>query len=537
MRSYPFVRRTLPCMAVLLAMAVLPIPVHAGIVEKLMATASKVLTPKNNQQDFSIEKHFIGEVINEAKTAGGYSSNNLRNGSSARAEKVALVQTETHTEIIPEYTEKGLTFLFRYDETALKNPHLLVKDLALISMITTKTKIFGNNSSIFEGFINPTIWRQVESPHAIAELLTNVHQGSPTARARWNALQSRLIHAVSIKPFYIEKMNLSSNVIQDIQASLDSQTEKLDIEAVQFSRKQQKSLDKWKSETKTLDQLEDLKLKLDDLILNNDRSSVRRLLEAYLPWAVMEPAEANAWKIWLEAIEHPNFEKTTVAFRGVDYGTDKIQRRQTSQGEIYGFMSTVLTKNQGNYTRRLRSLSTNREKNGDDGFENFKSNVMSVKVTDQMTNHSINPRASSFLSFTYAPHIARSFMHSDIVKNVNGKKVLVPYGGLLVVKMDSRRLVPNLTSIYATEIELLAPLIVFPDEVVAFKEGAFTEKYTYDMFIEDVSKKTGIDFSSWAEATDANNESLKSRYNREGYQFLKQMLDIKHDVLNCSKVF
>ncbi len=73
----------------------------------------------------------------------------------------------------------------------------------------------------------------------------------------------------------------------------------------------------------------------------------------------------NTWKVWLDAIENPDWKNTTVALRGINYDTDKIQRRQTAQGEIYGFMSTVLTKNQGSYTRRLRSLTTNRLTNGD----------------------------------------------------------------------------------------------------------------------------------------------------------------------------
>jgi hypothetical protein len=87
----------------------------------------------------------------------------------------------------------------------------------------------------------------------------------------------------------------------------------------------------------------------------------------------------------------------TVAFRGLKYDTDKIQRRQTSQGEIFGFMSTVLTKNQGSYNRRLRFLSTNRLKNGDIGVVQKNSVIPSVMVTDQITAHARNPQASSFI--------------------------------------------------------------------------------------------------------------------------------------------
>lgn len=560
MRSHPFVKRTLPCLAVVLAVTAHTMPAHAGFFDKMVAAATQILNSSKSQAmktatydggpqvatqttapgapkvEFSVETDFINNVVKSTQSTNGYVSNSLRKTSRAVAEKVDFVNTETHTEIIPEYTEKGLTFRLRYDETAVKSPALLVKDLALVTMLTS-TSSFGSHSPAFSGSLDHKIHAEVESPHAVAELLTNVREGSPTAKARWNALQIDLLQNVELKPLFVQEMKLTSNIIEDIRTELKGHSEKLDAEAAQFARKQQKALDKWKSETGSLDKLEAMQEKLDDLILKNDRKGVRQLLEAYLPWAVMEPVEANTWKIWLEAIEHPDHEKSTVAFRGLKYDTDKIQRRQTAQGEIFGFMSTVLTKNQGSYTRRLRSLSTNREKNGDIGFANHGSQVRSVKITDQMTAHAKDPKASSFISFTYDPAIAYRFMGQNVTKEVKGETTSVPYGGILVVKMDSRRMIPNIPSMYSSEIELLAPLIVFPDEVVTYKEGSFNKDYTYEMFVKDVSDKTKINFSSWAAAKDTNDEGLKERYNREGHEFFKQMTEVNLKAMSCSKVF
>lgn len=560
MRSRPFITRTLPCLAVVLAVTMQAAPAHAGLFDKIISVASSILNKSAQTQTqplksgvtgaqtttvntsaaqtekipFSVEANFIEKVVNETQSGSG---SDLRKNSKAVAEKVSSVATETHTEIIPEYTEKGLIFRLAYDETAVQNPKLLVKDLALVKMLTSTSNYWGSGSSIFEGTMNDKLRGEVESPHAIAELITNVREGSPTAKARWNILQAELLENVSLKTNVLQEMGLSSNVVQDIREELKAQASALDEAAAQHARKQQKALDKWKSETGALDKMEAMQDKLDDLILKNDRKGVRQMLEAYLPWSVMEPVEANTWKIWLEAIEHPDASKTTVAFRGLKYDTDKIQRKQTANGEVYGFMSTVLTKNQGSYTRRLRSLSTNREKNGDIGFKNHGENIRSTKITDQMTAHARNPVASSFISFTYDPSVAYRFMGHNKTKEVKGETVSVPYGGILVVQMDSRRMVPNVPSMYGNEIELLAPLIIFPDEVVKYKEGSFTNEYTFAKFVQEVSEKTGINFSQWSTAEDANNESLKGRYNREGHEFLKQMTEVNLKAMSCSKVF
>jgi hypothetical protein len=221
--------------------------------------------------------------------------------------------------------------------------------------------------------------------------------GSPTAKARWVKLQSLILEKAQLSKFYEQRLGYDSNFLTHQKSVLDAQLPRLTEEAIKHLRKQQKALDLWRSNTGALDKFEDRQEKLDDLILKNDRAGLRKMLEAYLPWAVMEPVEANTWRIWLDAIETPDPTKMTVAFRGLKYDTDKIQRRQTSQGEIFGFMSTVLTKNQGSYNRRLRFLSTNRLKNGDIGVVQKNSVIPSVMVTDQITAHARNPQASSFI--------------------------------------------------------------------------------------------------------------------------------------------
>lgn len=191
------------------------------------------------------------------------------------------------------------------------------------------------------------------------------------------------------------------------------------------------------------------------------------LTALYLPTKLPRSGDQ---KKWLEAIEHPDWTKTTLAFRGVDYSTDKTQRRQTPQGEIFGFMSTMLTANQGSYTRRLRSLSTNRINNGDLSVGAIHKLPPSVGIVNQMIQHASDPRASSFISFTYMIGTANVYSAATrFVRRSNGTNKEVPNGGFLAVQMDSRRLFSNIASQFNSEMELLAPLIVFPDEVLVYK--------------------------------------------------------------------
>lgn len=539
MRSYSFIKRTFPCLSVVVALLG---QMNIASASDVVGGSSSQTVSANSSSAFSIENDFMKKVLTDIEIANKGFFSSLRNSSTAAMEKVSYVATDSHTEIISEYTDNGLVFKLRYDERALNKPQTLIKELAILSALTS-----GSGSSInnyyFSGTKNYQVGAEVESPHAMAELLTNVREGSPTAKARWLKIQDTLLKGMELKPNGVQALQVSSNVLQEIRESMQGQVQTAEVLAKQHARKQEKALNQWKAETGALDKMEAMQEKLDDLLLKNDRKGVRTMLEAYLPWAIMEPVEANTWRIWLDAIEKPDLKNTTVAFRGLKYDTDKIQRRKTANGEIYGFMSTVLTKNQGSYTRRLRSLTTNREKNGDIGFTAQKNldaknyETMSIKITDQMTAHARNPVASSFISFTYAPSVARRFMGDNVTKTINGEKVSTPYGGILVVRMDSRRVVPNIPSMFSSEIELLTPLIVFPDEVVAYKEGSFNEKYTYQMFIEEISKKTGIDFVSWSSAKDENDMNLKQRYNKEGHAFLGRMTSLNSNAKSCSKVF
>lgn len=304
---------------------------------------------------------------------------------------------------------------------------LLLPDYLFLTGLKTK----GTMNSAFER-------------NLLFEILVNIKNGYVGSEA--------LLLKQKIAVFDEIKENLDS----DLKILLDAKSEEYRTKArqlnevsIQENKIKSKKLSERRAKTKALENFESQEKKLNDLILTNDRPAVRRMLEAYLPWEAMEPFETASWKTWLEAIERPNWKDVVVSYRGLDYWTDKVQR--SKDGKM-GLMSTVLTKNQGSYTRRLRSLTTNRLTNG--VIKKFSGG----QITAQMINHSFMPRASSYLSFTPDLKIANQFI---------GAK-----GGLVAVQIDSRRMISNASSIYSSsEKEFLAPLIVFPDEILYFQEG------------------------------------------------------------------
>ncbi|MDG0816578.1 hypothetical protein [Bdellovibrio svalbardensis] len=594
MRSRNVVKRTIPCLAVVLAVTMQGNMAHAGILDAAKAMVSAILkksaaptqqttsTSKSNAQAAthtaqtatanaaaavqvdagvveSVEETTWKSLMKIQDTINNYYVNansatddigKLRGAAQVKIVKVTNVNNEHHSRIIPQYTDKDLVLTVQVDDTALKNPELLVKDISVLMTLTHLAQV-SMNSIPGDYAKSSALGKLFDSPHSWTEGYFNATEGSLVSQARMKNIEMAIMQS-NVPQQALQTLrngsptalpNGEGQISADI-VNIEKQVTELNQKAEKFARQQQKALDKWRSETGSLDKLEAMELKLNDLMLKNDRKGVRDMLEAYLPWQIMEPTEYKAWKTWLEAIEHPDLSKTTVAFRGLDYKTDKIQRMETIKGgeEKFAFMSTVLTKNQGSYTRRLRSLTTNREKNGDEGQKVFGDKAMAIKITDQMTAHARDPKASSFLSFTYNPFVAMRFLGSDVTKTIKGEQVTVPNGGLLAVRVDSRRMVPNVVSMYANEIELLAPLIIFPDEVVAYHEGDFNNfkegkdgSTRVKEFIAQISAKTGTDFSGWG--VFESSAPFKERFKKDGLTFFRELSQQSVNAPFCSKIF
>lgn len=436
-----------------------------------------------------------------------------------KVQVVEQISNERHSELKIEVDPKGVVVQFNIDKIALENPSLALTNFVMLNLIIRKANPYLSGSQL----------SNLSQLMSHIEVLKNAQAGSPVAQeyvARLELVNLNNLYLASDMPqFDLFKSQLEI----EKQKAADKATAMHEI-AKKYIVAQQKKIDRWREETQVLEKYESMDEKLNDLILNNDRKGVADMLRAYLPWAVMEPVEAKTWQLWIEAIEKPNKSKTTIAFRGIDYATDKVQRKKTATGESIGLMSTVLTKNQGSYTRRLRSLSVNRLKNGSaDGSPN-------IRMTTQILRHTSDPVASNFLSFSYSPGEAAQFSGRDKPNGESG-------GGFIAVKVDSRRFRPNLFTI-GGEAELLVPLIIFPDEVLKYREGKFhadTDLEEFEKFVKDVSKIAKIDFidvNGYSLQNTLVNEkqTLRDVFNEDGYRFFSEIFPKSLPANSCSKV-
>jgi hypothetical protein len=256
----------------------------------------------------------------------------------------------------------------------------------------------------------------------------------------------------------LDLFNLEKKVLLDLSSKIPAFESLINNSLLSINEKIMKSEKKYRLDNKqrqnewlqykekmNFSKLEKADIKLNDFVKNNDRVSAANLIETYLPWPLMEPMEKLYWKNWLNAMRYPDVSQGIVLFRGISKKDDPEQKKINADGSInVGYFSTILTKNQGNYNRRLRSLTTQRFQQKE---KEFSSRNM-FNMTRKFSFHAGNPMASYFLSTTYDIRTASAFGED----------------GVLLLKIDQRRLIHNIVGLNH-EMEVLVPLIIFPDEV------------------------------------------------------------------------
>ncbi len=193
---------------------------------------------------------------------------------------------------------------------------------------------------------------------------------------------------------------------------MQTQIPGLEERARQYSRQQYKSLEQWKSQTQTLDKLESMSLKLNDLILNNDRKGVRQMLEAYLP---LDTDGARRSLIlgkfgWMR-LKIPIGAKRRSLIAVWIMKRIKFKEKKLLLEKCMDLCLRSSLKIRAITLVDFDRLTTNREKNGDSLSQSEK--YKSVRITDTMMNHAEEPRSSNFLSFTPSVEEAANFIGRD----------------------------------------------------------------------------------------------------------------------------
>jgi hypothetical protein len=397
--------------------------------------------------------------------------------------------------ITPQLEKDVLTINVNFTEKGLANPAVIAEELAHLDQITGGAFYdWERRRKAFFGH-----------PYEWVETLANAQAGSLQAKEVLARMELEAIK--NIKGTQIGKDSAKTAAYLQSRATHAEELYQQVSKVAKVDLKRREAA--WKKTKIIFDELEKNPVKFNDLVANNDRAGVRKMLTQYLPWDLMEPTEKSAWSEWLEAMEHPNTKDAQILFRGMD--NDIVISAPSGQP---GMLSTVLTKNQGSYTRRLRSLTTLREKIGT--YKNLEviqspelikvPGVNRPSLMTAMNAHAINPLGSPFLSLSNNT-VAQGF----------------GYNRRAAFLIDPRRTVPNgMAFSYTSEVESLVPLVIFPDEVVHYvdlRKDPSVYALDNNKFYAEIEAKIGRALTEAEKSTTISSD----KFIDNGYERLKRL--------------
>lgn len=148
-----------------------------------------------------------------------------------------------------------------------------------------------------------------------------------------------------------------------------------------------------------------------------------------------------------------------------------------------GMLSKRLTAGSGSHFLKLQGLPETFETFGTYGGQS-RTRVSPLNqphlLSSMMLNHAGNPVGSPFISLTYSLGVATGFAlgafkdsadETEFKKNYQEALKGSISGGLATVVMDPRRVLVNTISPFKSEVEVLASMFIFPDEIVYLVKG------------------------------------------------------------------
>ena len=404
---------------------------------------------RNPASDFTIDQSVIQSTFDipkiELSSTGSSTWSSLASQSQQKLSNIEIVTGANNLKVVtlkeslpdnvaarlvPEVSDSG-EFILRifYSDNDDKSARTLVT--SIVEKLTDKTKL-QTYYDLFEWFYN------IKEGHA--ESIEAFH------RIKMQALDGLNIADSPDSIATLEKLNDRSSELEELTKSLKRER-----------RLQEKAR---KDILSALDRAGDTE-QLKSLVAAGKRAEVADLLEKYLPKEQMSPFEVKFWDQMLETIRNPlPLKDRVLVFRGIDEdmiysalndaGKELAKEDALSNSKAF-MMSSMMTKNQGTWNRRLRSLQTMNEK-----FLGFNNKTMSsewsqfFRISTFFKQHSRNPQGSPFLSFTPKISISTNF----------GRKRSAAY------LVDPRALLANATTSYVGEFEFLTSLVTFPDELV-----------------------------------------------------------------------
>ncbi|WP_374073993.1 hypothetical protein [Bdellovibrio bacteriovorus] len=375
--------------------------------------------------------------------------------------------------------------------------------------------------------------------------------------------RAALVEYAAMKGIQISSSLPYEQMMKSFQDQLDlrqkRQIEELNVKAKKVYSQQVQEYKAGAAEREELVQSKSLS----DMVKANDREGVAKAMEKMFPWSLMEPTEKFFWKEYVEAIRKPNYENAPILFRGIDQN-EKLQSVTNSQGKVVGggLFSKRLTAGSGSHLFKLKGLPDTFETFGTHGVDS-KKRISPLNephsLTRMMINHAMSPQGSPFISLTYDLGVASNFSGGSSVKIQEGQNpdtVVEKFlnsnasGGVATIRMDKRRLLTNSVSMFQGELEILASMLIFPDEVLHLEKGtsysivkASGERSYHRTDLNEyyqrarsaVYEKTGVTMPE-------SFETLKKQGNKAFFDGLTEM-EVRFSKVNpsqarmCSKVF
>lgn len=333
-----------------------------------------------------------------------------------------------HSRIEVHFDKGALAVRFVYDRQALAKPALMLPDVLLFSAMRNFSPI---EIAGLEPKSNPLLasFGPETTMYSIAEIIQNARLGSASAQARLLRWKAAAIDGLKVSDAF------------------ESQFPGTRIAVARRLSKLKDDVGHLKSAASDVERFRIDRQKLAALVLRNDRAGVAAFLRASIPWRTLQPIERQTWETWIEATENPSPERAVWLFRGFQNQT-RFDQSYLSDSGGSAFLSPRLVP-------ELNQLDVDRSATEDPSAE------IVHKITDLMTVHSEAKVAgpSIFMSFTSDFDVAEGFVSGT--ERFEGAP-----GQLLAVRIDSRRAFPNFLSQFGRELEYLAPLFVFPDEVM-----------------------------------------------------------------------
>ncbi len=305
-------------------------------------------------------------------------------------------------------------------------------------------------------FLNKLLSEKFLSPYALFELYYNAKAGDfvtlhTIAKLREDALSEKTSAIISEGDFKVrqaEALSYWKNI-----------NDKFEHEARIYNKGVKAQEEARRSVMDALDKASD-DGQFRNLVARNDRKGAAKLLRSYLPWEQMPPFEKLFWENHLTIMADPlPLEDRILIYRGINddiiqvaqIGGKELTREEAIKEQQMFLMSTMMTKNQGTWNRRLRSLTAMYEKFM--GTDNAGSSeyTKAARITNMFVKHSSDPKGSPFLSYTPKYSVSHSFGN---LKNT-------------AYFIDPRIMYFNYASRFANEVEFLLPIMSFPEDLAA----------------------------------------------------------------------